>query len=273
MSDLPADGLQVEKPAGDITAEDMKRVTSEDFTELRKIARGYCRTVDSTRSRKRMDGSASVARSGAALYGTDDVSDDVTQDAVLIFTKRLREIVANCEVSALWVETREPCAWQYVRKDGETIIVTRKTLQYWAVRDAAARNGYRLDVKPDRGDVTPGARITRGIPHADKLSTLAVTPYLSGQSEMIFRSAWGDGSDYPVLSTVLDIAKQADDLGRSGVLGRTAQDLYGGPRNSSSKVQRTRDAAVREWRTLTASLDAVRDELVYRSVEPPHTTE
>lgn len=97
---------------GDVTAEDMKRVTTDDFTELQRIARGYCRSVDSTRSRKRMDGSASVIRNGGALYGTDDVSDDVTQDAVLIFTKRLREIIATCEVSAVWVTTREPSAWQ-----------------------------------------------------------------------------------------------------------------------------------------------------------------
>lgn len=271
MSDLPANGIQANKPVGDVTAEDMKRVTSEDFTELQRIARGYCRTVDSTRSRKRMDGSATVVRSGSALYGTDDVSDDVTQDAVLIFTKRLREVIATCEASAVWVETRKVCAWQYIRRDGETIIVTRGKLHYWAVRDAAARNGYRLDVKPEPIDVTPGAQITRGIPHADKLSTLAVTPYLSGQSETIFRSAWGDGREFPVLSTILDIAKQADDLGRTSVLGQAAQDLYGGPRHSSSKVQRTRDAAVKEWRALTASLDSVRDELVYRSTEPPHT--
>lgn len=271
MNDQPAKGIQVSKPVGDVTAEDMKRVTSEDFTQLQRIARGYCRTVDSTRSRKRMDGSATVARSGSALYGTDDVSDDVTQDAVLIFTKRLRDIIASYEVSAVRVETREACAWQYVRKDGETIIVTRKTLLYWAVRDAAARNGYRMDVKPEPVDATPGAQVTRGIPHADKLSTLAVTPYLSGQSETIFRSAWGSGREFPVLSRILENAEQADDLGRTGVLGRAAQDLYGGPLHSSSKVQRTRDAAVKEWRALTASLDSVRDELVYRSTESPHT--
>ncbi|WP_433413251.1 hypothetical protein ACQP1V_29195 [Microtetraspora malaysiensis] len=28
--------------------------------EIQKLARGYCRTVDATRSRKRMDGSATV---------------------------------------------------------------------------------------------------------------------------------------------------------------------------------------------------------------------
>ncbi|MFF1676098.1 hypothetical protein ACFVYG_08705 [Streptomyces sp. NPDC058256] len=247
----------------------MKRVTAEDFADLQRIARGYCRTVDSTRSRKRMDGSASVARSGNALYGTDDVSDDVTQDAVLIFAKRLREIVMTCEVSAVWVETREPSAWQYVRRDGETIVVTRKKIQYWAVRDAAARNGYRLDVKPEEIDVTPGQQITRGIPHADKLSTLAVTPYLSGNSASIFRSAWGDGSEYPTLRRMIRHASNADDLGRAGVIGKAAQELYGGPLNSSSKVQRARDVGIKEWRALSASLDAARDELIYRSTQMP----
>ncbi|MEU0924561.1 hypothetical protein [Streptomyces malaysiensis] len=254
---------------GEVTAEDMTRVTPADFADLQTTARGYCRTVDSTRSRKRMDGSATVARGGYALHGTDDVSDDVTQDAVLIFAKRLGEIIATCEVSAVWVASREPCAWQYVRRDGETIIVTRKTLQYWAVRDAAARNGYRLDVKPEEIDVTPGQQITRGIPHADKLSTLAVTPYLSGNSETIFRSAWGDGSEYPTLRRMLRYASTADDLGRAGVIGKTAQEMYGGPLNSSSKVQRARDAGAKEWRALTTSLDSARDELVYRSTQPP----
>jgi hypothetical protein len=253
---------------GDVTAEDMKRVTVDDFMDLQRIARGYCRTVDSTRARKRMDGSASVIRGGSAVYGTDDVSDDVTQDAVLIFAKRLREIIATCEVSAVWVATREPSAWQYVRRDGETIVVTRKRLQYWAVRDASARNGYRLDVKPEEIDAMPGKQITRGIPHADKLSTLAVVPYLSGNSEAIFRSAWGDGSDYPTLRRMLGHASNADDLGRAGVIGKTAQELYGGPRNSSSKAQRARDAGIKEWRVLSASLDTAREEMIYRSTQP-----
>ncbi|CAM5730980.1 hypothetical protein SANTM175S_04464 [Streptomyces antimycoticus] len=173
-----------------------------------------------------MDGSATVVRSDYALHGTDDVSDDVTQDAVLIFAKRLGEIVATCEVSAVWIDSREPCAWQYVRRDGETIIVTRKTLHYWAVRDAAARNGYRMDVKPEEDDATPGKQVTRGIPHADKLTTLAVTPYLSGNSETIFRSAWGDGNEYPTLRRMLRHASNADDLGRSGAIGKTgARDV------------------------------------------------
>ncbi|MFC8429276.1 hypothetical protein [Streptomyces sp. NPDC057253] len=194
------------------------------------------------------------------------MSDDVTQDAVLIFAKRLSEIIETCEVSAVLVDTREPSAWQYIRRDGETIVVTRKTLQYWAVRDAAARNGYRLDVKPEEIDATPGKQITRGIPHADKVSTLAVTPYLSGNSEAIFRSAWRDGSEYPTLRAMLSHASHADDLGRAGVMGKTAQELYGGPRNSSSKVQRVRDAGTKEWRALSADLDVVRDEMVYRGM-------
>ncbi|CAM5731799.1 hypothetical protein SANTM175S_08423 [Streptomyces antimycoticus] len=54
-------------------------------------------------------------------------------------------------------------------------------------------DGYRMDVKPEEDDATPGKQVTRGIPHADKLTTLAVTPYLSGNSETIFRSAGGMG--------------------------------------------------------------------------------
>lgn len=253
----------------EVTADDMKLITSQDFADIQRIARGYCRSVDSTRSRKRMNGSATAVRNGVALYGTDDVSDDVTQDAVLMFAKRLRAVSGSSEVSAVAVATREPSAWQYVRRDGEMIIVTRKTLQYWAVRDAAARNGYRLDVKPDEIDATPGAQLMRGVPHADKLPTLAVTPHLSGNSEVIFKSAWADGAEYPTLRVILDVAGQADDLGRTSVIGATAQTLHGGPRGSSSKMQRTRDAAKKERQALSASLDAVRDELVYRGSMTP----
>ncbi|WP_416968238.1 hypothetical protein [Streptomyces sp. 4F14] len=244
-----------------VTAEDLKHVTEEDFAELRSIARRYCRAVDATRSRKRMDGSATVARSGRALYGTDDASDDVTQDAVLIFAKRLRDIVERFEVAAVWVGTREPCAWQYVRRDGETIIVTRRKIQYWAVRDAAARNGYRLDASLKGNGEISGKQI----PYADKLSTLAVTPYLAGNSAEIFRSVWGDGSDFPTLRVILRYANEADDLGRSGILSKAAEELYGGPRNSTSKVLRARNAGTKELRTLSALLDAAREEMVYRS--------
>ncbi|WP_282795219.1 hypothetical protein [Streptomyces sp. CC224B] len=195
------------------------------------------------------------------------MSDDVTQDAVLLYAKRLAKIIATCDVAALWVETHEPSAWQYVRKDGETIVVTRSTLHYWAVRDAAAKNGYRLDVKPEELDATPGEQVTRGVPRADKLFTLAVGPSLAGNSEAIFRSVWGDGREYPVLSRILRHASNADDLGRAGVMGKTAQEVFGGPLNSSSKVQRAKDAASKEWRALSAALDVAREELIYRSTQ------
>ncbi|MEU5437158.1 hypothetical protein AB0G73_27790 [Streptomyces sp. NPDC020719] len=195
------------------------------------------------------------------------MSDDVAQDAVLLFAKRLGEITSRCEVAAVSVASREPVAWQYVRRDGETIVVDRQRIQYWAVRDAAAANGYRLDVAPDDVDATAGAQVIRGLPHADKLPTLAVAPCLAANSGAIFRTAWGDGSEYPALRTLLHFASEADDLGRSGVIGKAAHALYGGPRNSSSRVQRARDTAVREWRDLTVRLDAVRDEMVYRSAQ------
>jgi len=247
-----------------VAPDDMARVTSDDFTALRHIARGYCRTVDYTRSRKRMDGSATITGGGVGKYGTDDVSDDTTQDAVLIFAKRLGRIIATCTATSS--EAGEP-AWEYVKRNGETITVTRNTLHYWAVRDAAARNGYRLDVKPDEVDAGPGDQVMRGIPHADQVKSLAVTPYVSGYSETIFRTAFGDGSDYPVLRRIMCYASKADDLGRAGVIAKTAQTLYGGPRNSSSKVQRTADAARKEWRSLSARLDEARDEMIYQSVE------
>lgn len=258
-------GKSESRPAKGVTVDDMSAVTADDFTELQRMARAYCRAVDATRSRKRMDGSATVTRAGAAPYGTDDVSDDVTQDAVIRFAKRLGEITATCDVAAVWVTSREPCAWQYVRRDGHTLVVDRQRLQYWAVRDAAARNGYRLDIKPGEIDQTPGLQLMRGLPHVDKLPALAVAPALSGHSETIFRSAWADGSDYPTLRRFLDAGSRAHDLGRAGIVGQVAQEMHGGPLNSSSKVQRTSDAAKREWRDLSSRLDEVRDNLIYRS--------
>ncbi|MFD5317594.1 hypothetical protein [Streptomyces sp. NPDC127098] len=242
-------------------------MTPEDYAELGELARRYCRVVDASRSRKRANGSATIVKEGHAPYGTDDVSDDVTQDSVMIFAKRLGDIIDKCEVAALLVATREPYAWQYIRKDERVIIVTRKTLQKWAVRDAAARNGYRLDVKPEEIDTIPGAQIMRGVPHADTLPALAMTPYLAGYSGEIFRSAWGDGRDYPTLTAVLDAANAVDDLGRGGVLMKAAQSLHGGQPGSRRPVRRTRDDARREWRDLKAGLDHVREELIYQSAE------
>lgn len=244
---------------------DMARVGADDFRALQDLARRYCRVVDSARSRKRMNGSATVAPNGRALYGTDDVSDDVTQDAVMIFAKRLGKIISSCEVAACWVDSRTVSAWQYTRKDGETTSVTRATVQRWAVKDAARRNGYRLDVAPEEIDTIPGAQAMGGIPHADTLASLAVTPYLSGQNETIFRAAWGDGAAYPTLGVMLRLASNAADLNRAGVISRTAQAIHGGRRDSRYKVRRTRDAARQEWCELRAVLDSVRDELVYES--------
>ncbi|MEW1929903.1 hypothetical protein [Streptomyces sp. NPDC088360] len=242
----------------------MAQVTPDDFREIQRKSRAYCRAVDGTRSRKRMDGSATVSGAGFAPYGTDDVSDDVTQDAVLRFAKRLGEVTGRCAVAAQWIATHAPAAWQYTRRDGHTIVVNRATLQYWAVRDAAAVNGYRLDVQPDDVDAQPGAQTMRGILHADTLQMLAVAPCLAAHSGAIFRAAWGSGSGYRTLALLLGIAGQADDLGRAAVFGKAAQTLYGGPLNSSSKVQRARDAAALEWRDLSRKLDTARDELVYR---------
>ncbi|MGE6737823.1 hypothetical protein, partial [Streptomyces sp. NPDC059900] len=149
----------------------MAQVTPEDFRDIQRKSRGYCRAVDGTRSRKRMDGSATVSRAGYSPYGTDDASDDVTQDAVLRFAKRLGEITQRCAVAAQWITSRTPAAWQYVRRDGETIVVSRSAIRYWAVRDAAAANGYRLDVKPDAPEGQPGAQAMRGLPHAATLQT------------------------------------------------------------------------------------------------------
>lgn len=258
---------KVAQGRGFITPEDMSRVTEADFLEIGELARRYCRVVDSTRSRKRANRCATVVKSGRAPYGTDDVSDDVTQDSIFLFARRLNDIVTSCDVSAVWVETGEPCAWQYVRKDGWVIVVTRNTMQRWAVRDAAARNGYRLDVKPEEMDSVPGAQAMRGMPHATTLPALAVTPYLADYGPEIFRSAWGDGSEYPTLKRIMGIANSADDLGRAGILETAAQEIHGGQRGSRRPVRRTRDTARREWRDLKEGLDSARENLVYRSVQ------
>ncbi|MEU5001519.1 hypothetical protein [Streptomyces sp. NPDC021622] len=194
------------------------------------------------------------------------MSDDVTQDAILLFAKRLGEISTNCEPAAVWVSSRDVAAWQYVRRDGATIVVSRMRIQYWAVRDAAASNGYRLDLGPDDVDAAPGRQVMRGIQHAEVAPILATAPYLATNCAAIFHVAWAGGREYPTLRLFLQLACQADDLGRAGVISKAARALHGGPRHSSSKVQRTKDAALKEWRDLKCQLDAVRDELVYRSL-------
>ncbi len=254
-------------PGDSLTPEDMSRVTGDDWADLRNLARRYCTVVDSTRSRKRKDGSATITRNGQALYGTDDVSDDVTQDAVLMFAARLRDIIGTCAVSSVWVDNREPASWLYVRKDGQTVTITRTTLQRWAVRDAAARNGYRLDVPPDETDQTPGKQLMRGLPHAENIASLAITSAASQLSETIFRAAWGDGSDFPTLDRVLFHASEADHLGRAGIWATVAQARHGGAYGSRRQVRRTQDAACAEWRALSARLDETRDGMIYQGCD------
>ncbi|WP_203883415.1 hypothetical protein [Planotetraspora kaengkrachanensis] len=208
-----------------------------------------------------MDGSATVVKQGYAPYGTDDVSDDVTQDAVLLFAQRLRDIVASCEAAP--ESTAAVPAWTYVRRDGGEMTITRTTLQRWAVRDAAARNGYRIDVPPDQIDATPGAQLMRGLPHAENVTRAAVAFCMAQNSAAIFRQAFGDGQDFQIIADVMDRASRADDLGRAGILSAIAQERHGGAYGSRRNVIRVRDAARAEWRELAERLDDARSAMVH----------
>ncbi|MFF3669870.1 hypothetical protein [Microtetraspora malaysiensis] len=243
----------------------MVRVTGDDWAEIQKLARGYCRTVDATRSRKRMDGSATVVKQGHAPYGTDDVSDDVTQDAVLLFAQRLRDIIASCRTAS--ENTAAEPAWVYVRRDGGEMIITRSTLRRWAVRDAAARNGYRVDVPPEEIDAVPGAQVMRGVPRAEHVTGAAVAFCVAQNGAAIFRQAFGDGRDFPTLARVYQMASQADDLGRAGILASVAQEVHGGAYGSRRNVIRVRDAARAEWRELSERLDDARSAMAHSSAE------
>lgn len=247
--------------------DDMARVTEEDWRSILNLARGYCRTVDASRSRKRMDGSATLTTNGYGRYGTDDVSDDVTQDAVLLFAQKFGKVVRTCVVASCSVATREADSWQYVRNDGSMMIVDRENVRRWAVRDAAARNGYRLDDPPDGIDAVPGAQLMAGLRHAEHLAT---TVHLARNSEALMRTAWGDGRDFPTLGKIISRGNAADDLGRAGVLAHVAQELHGGTLGSRHKVIKTRDAARAEWRELSARLDEARHALVYSSAHSEH---
>ncbi|MEV4170133.1 hypothetical protein [Nonomuraea sp. NPDC049709] len=250
-------------PGESLTPEDMARVTPEDWAEIRKLARGYCRTVDATRSRKRMDGSATIIKGGHAPYGTDDVSDDVNQDAVLLFAQRLRDVLRKCQTAPESGATRETQAWIYVRRDGGEFTITRTTLQRWAVRDAAARNGYRVDVPPAEIDATPGAQLMRGLPHAENVTRAAVAFSAAQHSAEIFRQAFGDGQEFPVLREIISKAEQAEDLGRAGILAIVAQEREGGAYGSRRAVIRIRDVARAELRELSERLDDARDTMLY----------
>jgi hypothetical protein len=256
-------------PGSSLTCDDMAHVTPEDWQDIRKLARGYCRTVDATRSRKRMDGSATIVKSGHAPYGTDDVSDDVNQDAVLLFAQRLRDVLGKCRKSPESGPTRETQAWIYVRRDGTEMTITRGTLQRWAVRDAAARNGYRVDVPPTEIEATPGAQLMRGLPHAENVTRAAAAFSAAQHSAEIFRQAFGDGQEFPVLREIISKAEQADDLGRAGILAKVAQAREGGAYGSRRAVIRVRDAARAEFKDLSERLDEARETMVHTGSESP----
>ncbi|WP_049806817.1 hypothetical protein [Pseudofrankia inefficax] len=82
---------------------------------------------------------------------------------------------------------------------------------------------------------------------------------------------WGDGSDFPILSKVMDVANRADDLGRAGLFSEAARQMYGGKRASGRPMRTVRDGALAEARELSASCDAVRDDLAQRNRLTKHT--
>ncbi|PZG33035.1 hypothetical protein C1I98_29000 [Spongiactinospora gelatinilytica] len=264
-NEIPGRYVPTSVPGATLTSEDIARITPDDWKEIRDLARGYCRTVDAARSRKRMDGSATVVRDGHAPYGTDDVSDDVTQDAVLMFAQRLRDITAKCQIAS--TSTPDDPAWIYVRRDGSEMIVTRTTLKRWAVRDAAARNGYRADLPAAQNNGTHSDQPVSAPPQAETLTRAVVASGVAQNSEAIFRTAYGDGRDFPVLARVYKFASQAEDLGRAGVLASVAQEMYGGSYGSRWNVIKVRDAARAEWSDLSARLDDARDTMIYRGTE------
>ncbi|RBQ21196.1 hypothetical protein DP939_00190 [Spongiactinospora rosea] len=255
-------------PGASLTPSDMARVTPEDWAEIRKLARGYCRTVDATRPRKRMDGSATVVNGGCAPYGTDDVSDDVNQDAVLLFAQRLRDVISKFEEAPGSGGTRETQAWIYVRKDGGRMVIDRTTLQRWAVRDAAARNGYRPPASWKGTDAASGAQSASVGPD---LEYAAVSLAAAQHSEEIFQQAFGDGREFPILKEIIAKAEQAEDLGRAGILSSVAQEREGGSYGSRSAVIRTRDAARVELQELSERLDDARNAIVYGGTEPQNS--
>ncbi len=255
-------------PGARIQPEEMARVTESDWLEIRTKARKYCRKVDASRSRKRMDGNATIA--GGRSYGTADVSDDITQDAVLLFAQLLAKIIRKFEPVTYSVATREPDSWLYVTQQGRTFVATRDSMRYTAMRDAAARNGYQLDREPDDIDATPGAQQMRTVA---RMEFVAVATHLAANSEVIWRLAFGDGREFPVLSDVLNEGNKADDIGRAGLLAHVAQKRHGGAYGSRRAVIRTRDAALAEFRELSERADAVRDMITSRATRDGKDTD
>ncbi|TCJ40094.1 hypothetical protein [Parafrankia sp. BMG5.11] len=285
-------------PGAKLDPEDMARVTEHDWEEMQSLAKRYGWAVDRSHSRKRMDGSATVQRDGYAPYGTDDVTDDITQDAMLLYAQRLKSIEASCPVAETDEDTGQPVAWHYTRKDGKRSVATRETLYYWAVHDAAQRNGYRRrddengnggseaggTLTPAPGGPEPGesgndrpAAVPGDVPGPDgaaeirgqvaarsrELGAVALAlvrnTALASQSEVIWRLAFGDGRDFPVLRRLLPKAEQAVDLGRAPVLTETAAELHGS--RSRRMIIRTRKAARKEWEEVSRRADEARSEL------------
>jgi galactarate dehydratase len=238
----------------------MARVTADDWRAIQTKARKFCRVLDAVDSRKRMDGNATFTGRG---YGTADVSDDITQDAVLLFAQLLGKIIRKFEPVTYSVATREPNSWLYVTKQGGTFVATRDSIQYTAMRDAARRNGYQIDKKPDDIDATPGAQQMKAVA---RMAFVAVASNLAANSEAIWGLAFGDGREFPVLSDVLNEGNQADDLGRAGILANVAQKRHGGAYGSRRAVIRTRNAALAEFRELSERADTVREMFAYRAV-------
>ncbi|MCM3883138.1 hypothetical protein [Frankia sp. R82] len=253
-SDTPSD-----LPSARVQPEDMARVTADDWRAIQTKAGKFCRVVDSIYSRKRMDGNATVA---GGKYGTADVRDDVTQDAVLLFAQLLGKIIREFEPVTYSVATREPDSWLYVTRQGGSFIATRDSIQYTAVRDAARRNGYRIDKNPDDIDATPGAQQIKAI---SRMEFVAVTTHLATNSEVVWGLAFGDGRDFPVLADILGEGSKADDLGRTGILSNVAQKRHGGAYGSRRAIIRTRDAALAELRDLSERADSVREIITYRA--------
>jgi hypothetical protein len=282
-------------PGSKLNPEDMARVTRHDWEELQSLAKRYGWAVDRSHSRKRMDGSATIRRDGYAPYGTDDVSDDITQDAMLLYAQRLKSIEAGCPVAETDEDTGQPVAWHYTRKDGKRSVATRETLYHWAVHDAAQRNGYRRRgdengnggdeaggiLAPVPGGPEPGesgsarqAAVPGDAPDPDgapevrgqvatrprELGAVALAlvrnTALASQSEVIWRMAFGDGRDFPVLRRLLSKAEQAVDLGRAPVLTETAAELHGS--RSRRMIIRTREAARKEWEEVSRRADEAR---------------
>ncbi|ABW12012.1 hypothetical protein Franean1_2582 [Parafrankia sp. EAN1pec] len=246
-------------PGERVQPEDMARVTADDWRAIHIKARKFCRVVDATDSRKRMDGNATYTGRG---YGTADVSDDITQDAVLLFAQLLGKIIRKFEPVTYSVATREPNSWLYVTKQGGTFIATRDSIQYIAMRDAARRNGYQIDKKPNEIDATPGAQQMKAVA---RMEYVAVATHLAANNEAVWRLAFGDGREFPVLADVLNEGNQADDIGRAGILSKVAQKRHGGAYGSRRAVIRTRDAALAEFRDLSERADAVREMITYRA--------